>query len=91
MVANSAKIDQHSYFKENERIWVITSLLGSPGYIKKNIRGCMEAKAIVYQSIHFEGGTMFEQLGEIYSHLDGKVWRTFPWKFKSLDVQKGPL
>ena len=47
-------------------------------YIKKNIRGCMEAKAIVYQSIHFEGGTMFEQLGEIYSHLDGKVWRTFP-------------
>ena len=53
MVANSVKIDQQSHFKENERIWVVTSLLGSQLY-KENIRGCVEAKAIVYQIIHFD-------------------------------------
>ena len=89
MVANSAKIDQHSFFKENERIWVITSLLGSLGYIKKNIRGCVEAKAIVYQSIHFEGGTMFEQLGETKM----TVWQPFipTWMAKSGEPSLGNL
>ena len=46
----------------------------------------------------WKGGTTFEQLegpkgqvAAICSHLDDKVWGTFPWKFKSLDVQKGPF
>ena len=32
-----------------------------------------------------------DSVAAIYSHLDSKVWGTFPWKFKSLDVQKGPF
>ena len=32
-----------------------------------------------------------DSMAAIYSHLDNEVWGTFPWKFKSLDVQKGPF
>ena len=32
-----------------------------------------------------------DSVAAIYSHLDDKVWGTFPWKFKSSDVQKGPF
>ena len=76
MVAKSAKIDQQSYFKENERIWVVTSLLGSQVFREKHRKDMQRLKPLCIKAFTslYKSNVNFSFLGQIYMIYDLIVW-----------------